>query len=267
MNVSESNLCHVIERVETDTGHYYRCPQTGTPINGVTTILKSLPKNALENWKLRKAVDLALKGEKAWKDIPDGCNPVSWLIEAGEREALAAAKIGTGAHNFAEKFILGLEPCLTELNKKERYHVECFLQFVEDFKPDPVLVEKVVTHIDKEGRPLYCGTIDLVAKLSDGYTWLIDYKASSSQARSSHALQAAAYSHATHWLDPETGVLHPMPEIDRAAVVLLNGGSGQCYRAYELDSSSVVFSVFKNLLRIHNFCKIEDRVIVGELVP
>lgn len=163
--------------------------------------------------------------------------------------------------------MLGNNPDIEALSKAEHHHAECFLQFVRDFEPQPILVEKVVAYIDpKTNMPLYCGTIDLVAKLNDGVVWLIDYKASSSQARPSHALQAAAYTHATHWVDVETGKLHPMPECERAAVVLLNGGSGdRGYRAFELDVSPVVFSVFKNLLRIHNFSKIEERVIIGEL--
>lgn len=256
----------VVRRIETETGHYYADSQD-RPISGVTTILKALPKAQLESWKIRKAVDLALKGEGSWKEKPEGVSIPTWLIDAGEREALKAAAIGTGAHAFAEAHMLGESPSLDDLSKKERYHSECFLQFVRDFEPEPILVEKVVTYLDSAGRPLYCGTIDLVARLKDGIVWLIDYKASSSQARPSHALQAAAYLHATHWLDAESGELVEMPKIERSAVVLLNGGSDEnkCYRAYELDSGPIVFSVFKSLLRIHNFSKIEDRVILGEL--
>lgn len=255
----------LIERVETSTGHYYRSPQTKLQIPGVTSILKVLPKEALDIWKLRKAVSLALKEERSWK-LPEGADPVTWLIEAGDREAFAKAKIGTGAHNFAEKYLLGENPSLDDLPKAERFHAECFLNFVRDKEPRPILVERVVTHIDsKTGTPLYCGTIDLVADLQDDLTWLIDYKASSSSPRPSHALQAAAYAHATHWLD-ENNELQPMPKADRAAVLLLNGGGpGKGYRWYRLDISPVVFSVFKNLLRIYNFSKIEERIVLGEL--
>lgn len=257
----------LVERVETSTGgHWYRCPKTNTRIAGVTTVLNTLPKEALDNWKLRKAVTLALKGEKAWKECPDSIDPVSWLIEAGDREANAKARIGTGAHDFAEKYLLGKNPDINELPAKEKYHAECFLNFVRDQQPKPVLVEKVVTYIDpKTEIPLFCGTMDMIADLPDGYTWMIDWKSSSSQPRPSHALQAAAYAHSTHWLD-EDGVLHPMPKTDRSAVVLLNGGTPERgYRWYRLDDSDVVFSVFKSLLRIHNFSKIENRLILGEL--
>lgn len=265
-----------VSRVETATGHYYS-RLDGQQVAGVTTILKALPKGKLESWRLRKAVSLALKGEEAW-EIPTGADTVSWLIDAGEREALEAAAIGTGAHNFAEAYMLGFNPTVDTLTKAEKKHAECFLHFVRDYQPTPVLVEKVVTYIDpKTNQPLYCGTIDLVAELTaaegldvpddweNGLTWLIDYKASSSTPRASHALQAAAYRYATHWID-EDGTLHPMVPVDRSAVILLNGGkSDKCYRGYELDTSPVVFSVFKSLLRIHNFSKIEDRVIIGEL--
>lgn len=143
-------------------------------------------------------------------------------------------------------------------------------------------MEKVLVYVDpKTGQPLFCGTMDLVAKLTaspkaldripndwvDGETYLVDYKGTSSQPRSSHALQMAAYRYSTHYLG-EDGQLHEMVPIDHAAVVLLNGGKkcGSCYRMYKLDTSPVVFSVFKSLLRIHNFQSIEDRVIGGDVV-
>lgn len=256
----------LVKRIETDTGHYYIDPRTGKQIPGVTSVLKVLPKDQLDTWKLKKAVALALKGEKAWKDMPDDVDAVSWLIEAGEREALVAAKKGTNAHEFAEKYMLGLDPDIELLSKPEQYHARCFLQFVRDYEPSPVLVEKVVTHIDpKLNVPIYCGTIDLVALLTDRFTWMLDYKASASQPRPSHALQASAYFHSTHWIG-EDGTLHPMPPMDKAAVILLNGGTvDRGYRWHRLDVSPVVFSVFKSLLRIYNFSKIEDRVLLGEL--
>jgi len=271
-----------VERVETKTGHFYRNTETGKAIPGVTTILKALPKEALDTWRLRQAVGLTLKGDTAWGDYdPEGGKLVDWLIGAGDRVANTAADIGTNAHQFAEDYMTGNEPDLESLAKKERKHVDCFLEFVRDYQPDPVLVEKVLVHIDpKSGQPLYMGTMDLIAKLTwndesnpnrlpnnweDGLTWLVDYKASSKQARPSHALQQAAYRYATHWLD-EDGTLQPMVPVDKTAVILLNGGgAGHCYRGYELDSGPVVFSVFRSLLRITNFAKIEDRVILGEL--
>lgn len=257
----------LVQRVETPTGHYYINPQTNQPIPGVTTILKALPKGALETWKIKQAVNLALKGEEAWKDKPPGLDLATYLVAAGDREANKAANIGTAAHEFAELHMLGQEPVMESYPKKVQKHIQCYLEFVRDLDPQPILVEKVLTHIDpKTGEPLYCGTMDLVARLTDGFVWLIDYKASSGQARPSHALQASAYRYATHWLDETTGELIPMPETHRAAVVLLNGGgTGKCYRAIELDAGPVTFSVFKSLLRVSRFEKIQDRVILGEL--
>jgi hypothetical protein len=272
----------LVRRVETPTGHFY-CDDKDNQIPGVTTILKSLPKGALEKWTLRKAVSLALEGEGAWKeyDCDSHGNFVDWLICAGEREANKAAYIGTNAHNFAEAHMLGLDPDIEALGKQERKHAECYLNFVEDYQPEPILVEKVLTYIDsKTNQPLYCGTMDLIAKLTwndardskrlpndwvDGEAWMCDYKASSSAPRPSHALQTAAYRYATHWID-EDGSLQEMVHVDHGAVILLNGGKGEsCYRMYKLDTSKVVFHVFKCLLTITNFSKIEDRVILREM--
>lgn len=268
----------LVRRIETATGHYY-VNDRDQPIPGVTTILKALPKEALTKWQMKKAVNLALEGPDKW-DWDGRGNVVDYLIAAGDREAFKAADIGTNAHEFAELHMLGKDPSIAALGKKEQKHALCYLDFVRDYKPEPVLVEKVLAYIDpKSNQPLYCGTMDLVAKLfiadeamnrapnnwEDGLTWILDYKASASQARPSHALQAAAYRYSTHYIDEE-GQLQEMIPVDKGAVILLNGGKGNsCYRMYELDTSRVAFSVFKALLTISNFTKIEDRVILGEM--
>lgn len=298
----------LVRRIETKTGHYY-VDDKDNPIPGVTTVLKALPKEALTKWQMKKAVSLALDGESAWNDFnPDQEKLIDWLMAAGDREAFTAADIGTNAHEFAELHMLGKNPELEALGKKEQKHAKCYLNFVRDYQPEPVLVEKVLTYIDpKTNQPLYCGTMDLVAKLTwndrnkcskceaisdrrlseahicdhlwvpicdpsrlsndwvDGETYLCDYKASSSQPRPSHALQSAAYRYATHYIDEE-GQLQEMVPVDHAAVILLNGGKGEsCYRMYKLDTSKVVFYVFKSLLTISNFSKIENRVILQEM--
>lgn len=254
-----------ISRINTPTGHWYKNLDTGAKICGVTTVLNVLPKKALDEWKIRKAVELSLKSEKSWKK-PEDVTPLNWLVGAADRESMKAADVGTNSHAFAEAYMKGQDPNLEDLEPKERSQANCFLQFVRDHQPKPVLVEPVVVHIDpKTNLPLYCGTVDLVAELIDEQVWLVDYKGSASKPRPSHALQAAAYVNASHWIDDD-GELQPMPKTDRAAVVLLNGGKpNKCYRMYRLDVSPVVFSVFKSLLRIHNFSQIQDRVVLGEM--
>lgn len=270
----------LVRRVEVAGGHIY-LDDRDQKIPGVTTILGCLPKGALETWKLRKAVDLALAGEDKWSWDGQG-RLTDYLIGAGEREAFAAAKKGSNAHDFCEKHIKGEDPVMSSYTVPEQKHIKCYLDFVRDYQPEPVLVEKVLTYIDsKSNRPLFCGTNDLIAKLYwndasdstflpnnwiDGETWLVDWKASSGQVRASHALQAAFYAHSTHWLDNETGELNPMIPVDKAAIVLLNGGKGgRGYRAQRVDISNVVFSVCKSLLRIYEFSKIEERTLLERL--
>lgn len=269
----------LVRRIETSTGHWY-ANDKDQPIPGVTTVLKALPKGALEKWTLKKAVSLALEGEDAWGayDANTDGNFTDWLIGAGDREANKAATVGTNAHEFAELHMTGQEPDMEALGKKEQKHARCYLDFVEDYQPKPVLVEKVLTYIDpKSNQPLFCGTMDLIAELYwneandptrlpndwvDGETWLCDYKASAGQPRPSHALQASAYRYSTHYIDEE-GQLQEMVPVDHGAVILLNGGKGgSCYRMYKLDTSKVIFHVFKCLLTISNFQKLEDRVIL-----
>lgn len=155
----------IVRRIETSTGHYY-CNDRDEAIPGVTTILKSLPKDALTKWNIKRAVELALAGENKW-DWDGNGTLVDYLIGAGEREAFKAADIGTNAHNFAEAHMLGKNPDIDALGKKEQKHARSYLTFVEDYQPEPVLVEKVLTYIDsKSNQPLFCGTMDLIAKLT-----------------------------------------------------------------------------------------------------
>lgn len=269
----------ILRKVESATGHFY-LDRNDNRVPGVTTIIKCLPKDALTKWQLRKAVELALAGEGKWDWDGQG-SIVDYLTAAGDREANKAATKGTKAHDFSEKYMIGLNPDKESYTKAEQKHIDCFLHFVRDYQPDPVLVEKVVTYIDpKTELPLFAGTMDIVAKLYwndnsnpkylpndfvDGETYLLDYKSSSGQVRPSHALQASAYRHATHYLD-EDGQLRKMVPVDHGAVILLNGGAGdRCFRMHKVDTSPVVFSVFKSLLRIHNFTKIEQRVVLGAM--
>ncbi len=271
----------LIRRVETVSGHYYLGPDD-KPVVGVTTVLNSMKKGALEKWAIKKAVSLALEGESAWKGYtPSQGTLVDWLSTAGEREANIAATIGTNSHNFAEAHMTGQEPDFEALGKKEQKHAKCYLDFVEDYQPEPILVEKVLVYIDpKTNYPLFAGSMDLIAKLTwndvrdhsrlpadwvDGETYILDYKASASQPRPSHALQMSAYRACSHYLDDD-GQLQEMVPVDHAAVILLNGGKGQsCYRMIKLDTGPVVFHVFKCLLTISNFSKIEDRCILGSM--
>lgn len=267
-----------IKRVESKTGHYYQRAD-GSVCPGVTTILKVLPKDALVTWQIKQAVELALKGN--FNDKPEGIELLKWLMAAGDRVSNKAATIGSSAHLFAEAHMLGQDPDIEALGKKEQKHARCYLNFVEDYQPEPVLVERVLVYIDpKTNYPLYAGTMDLIAKLTwndardssrlpndwvDGETYICDYKASSSQPRPSHALQMSAYRYSTHYLDDD-GQLQEMVPVDQAAVILLNGGKGDsCYRMFKLDTSRVVFQVFKSLLTISNFEKIQSRVILGQM--
>lgn len=263
----------LVRRVEVDGGHYYLDDQNNR-IPGVTTILKNLPKGALEEWRVRQAVELALDPTKhPKKRVLEGRELVDWCAGAGDRVARQAANLGNVAHAVAESELLGKPFDLSEeKNPKILKMVECFRQFVRDWEPVPVLVDGVpfvellVTYINpKTGRPEYCGTSDFCCTVLDGTVVLGDWKGQSKAPRSSHALQAAAYAHATHVvIDPEKGTLAPMPKVDRAAVVLLNGGDEDtCYRAFELDISKPVFSIFQSLLRIHRFCEIQDMTIMG----
>lgn len=257
----------LVRRVETNSGHIY-LDDKDDRVPGVTTVLQNLPKPALIDWKVKSAVRLALNTDKHPKRKPlEGEQLVAWCAESGDRTARKAADLGTAAHDWAEAHMNGEDVDAEELSAAVRPMVDCYLRFVEDWKPSPVLVERLFVYVSpKTGRPMYCGTGDLVADLKDGNRWMLDWKGQTKSPRTTHALQLAAYANSTHWVDEE-GELHPMVQCDKGAVILLNGSPDTCYRMYEADISKDTFNVFMYLLRIHRFMQHEDEVLLGLVDP
>jgi hypothetical protein len=78
-------------------------------------------------------------------------------------------------------------------------HVDAYLQFVEDWRPVEILVEAPVF----SRRLGYAGTPDLVARLADGTTWLLDWKTAESGIWPEAALQLAAARYADFYIDAD----------------------------------------------------------------
>lgn len=193
------------------THHYVDI--NGQRVPGVTTILdKGLPKPALLPWGIKTVAEYAVNE----RERLTGMKPTEMLTElkgAPYRERDAAAKRGTEVHALAEQLVQG-NP--VDVPGELATHVQHYLEFLDAFNPQPILVEATVYHAEFG----YAGTLDLVATVG-GETWLLDVKTNRSGVFAETAYQLAAYRFASHFIDGD-GVERPMVPVDRCAVIHVN---------------------------------------------
>lgn len=158
-----------IRRVETAKGHHY-VDANKRRVPGVTTITgDGLPKPALINWAGNATADYAIDH---WAELGE-LSPAARLakLRGGRYETRdAAANRGTQVHALADQLIRGVE---VDVPEELAGHVESYVHFLDEFGPDPLLIEGVVfSH--SHG---YAGTLDLIADFPTlGQRLLVDLK-------------------------------------------------------------------------------------------
>jgi hypothetical protein len=230
-----------IERRNHGRGHSYKI--NGNKVPGVTTILgDTTAKPALVNWAGDATANYAVDH---WDELADltPSKKLAQLKQARYADRDAAANRGTEVHRLAEGYIGGQE---IEVPDELEGHVRAYERFAKEWDVRPVHIEVVV------GNPTlgYCGTVDLVADLIDGYRHLTDLKTSRSGIFPETALQVVAYSKAEFYAirDPETGlyVTHPMEElqITRLSAVHVQADD---YRLVPIQQADEVWEYFRHL--------------------
>jgi hypothetical protein len=204
-----------IRRVETAKGHYYK-DANGLRVPGVTTILSGgLPKPALINWAANSTAEYAVDH---WDELT-ALSPSARLKKlqgARYEEKDRAANRGTEVHALAEKLIHGEEVAVPD---PLAGHVAAYVQFLDEFEPEPVLVE-VTVFSQKHG---YCGTLDGVFHFPTlGKTLLCDIKTNRSGIFGETAAQLAGYRYAEVYMD-DAGAEQPMLEVDGCAAIHVRG--------------------------------------------
>lgn len=200
-----------IRRKETARGHYY-VDADNQRVPGVTTILSGgLPKPALINWAANATAEYAVDH---WADLGDlsPSQRLKKLQGARYEEKDRAANRGTEVHALAEKLVRGEE---IEVPEPLVGHVESYVQFLDEFQVQPVLIEvTIVSH-----QYGYAGTLDLIADFPTlGKRLLVDLKTNRSGIFGETALQLAGYRFADTYVD-ENGDEQPMIEVDGCAAV------------------------------------------------
>lgn len=213
--------------------HWY-VDAAGDRVPGVTTVIKGfMPTPALIRWASNTTAEQAVD---RWDELAamTATERLKALKSAAWDARDAAALRGTELHRHAERLSRGES---VEVSDEQLPLVESAARFLDEWAAEPVLTEATVYHLAHG----WAGSLDLVARLSDGRTWILDYK-SGKGVYADHALQLSAYAHADAWVDGD-GNAQPMPDIDCGAVVHVRSDG---YDVVPLDIGDDVYKVFRH---------------------
>ncbi len=200
-----------IRRRNSGKGHRYE-DANGLRIPGVTTILKALPKDALINWAANATAEAAINRWDELAAMPPAAR-LKALQNARYADRDTAGNRGTQVHGLAERLVRGEA---VDVPADVEGHVRSYVQFLDDFHVEPILIEGVVM----SHRHGYAGTLDLVCDLPalGDDRWLLDLKTSRSGVFGETALQLAGYRYADTYVD-EIGAEQPMIPVNRCGAV------------------------------------------------
>lgn len=231
-------------------GHSYLLD--GQKVRGVTTIIgDGIPKPALINWAANTTAEYAVDN---WDDL-GGMKVAARLAKlksARYDDRDTAARRGTEVHALAEQLVHGEK---VDVPDELAGHVDSYLRFLDEWDPQPVLVEAVVF----SRRYRYGGTLDLVADLADGSRWLVDVKTTRSGVYGETGLQLAAYRYADFYLGEDLAE-EPMPEVDRTGVVWVRSDG---YDMVPVEAGPEQLKTFRHAAWLGEHCA-DLRVLVGE---
>lgn len=245
-----------VRRVDTKVfgkpSHYY-IDGNKRRIPGVTTILNDgVPKPALVAWAGNTTAEYAVDH---WDELAD-LKPSERLkllkgIRYEQRDA--AANRGTEVHALAERLVLGEE---VDVPDELAGHVESYVRFLDEWRPEPVLTEVVVVNYTIG----FAGTLDTVVDMA-GQRWLLDLKTSRG-VYGETALQCAAYANAEFYVDAD-GNEQPMLAVDRTAVLHVRSDGYDLRPLYDQPQAFLQFRYAAAVARAMG----DMKEYVGEALP
>lgn len=228
----------------------------GKPIPGVTSLIKGgLPAPALIYWAARSVAEY----------VADNDDKVEALRAMGRNSMVAALKEvpwtardkagarGTDVHALAEQLVAGVE---VDVPEHLAGYVQACVSFLDTWRVEPLLTECSVAHRDH----WWAGRFDLIARLPDGRTVLLDWKTTASGIYPETAFQLAAYSHAQFYVtDDDPDIELPLPEIDHCAAVHLREDG---YDVIPVVASDDTYKQFRHLAHVARIAK-DMKALVG----
>jgi hypothetical protein len=247
-----------MKRKDTAKGHHY-VDANGHRIPGVTTILgDGVPKPALINWAATATAEYAVD---KWDELTELSTSARLKELSGARYKATdkAKKRGTEVHGYAERLVKGEK--VTGIPDELRGHVEAYVEFLDKFDVDPILVEASIVSY----RYGYAGTLDLVADLTDAAgarrRLLLDLKTNEKGIFGETALQLAAYRYADAYLEAD-GTEKPMVEVEGCGAILVNSTGAQLIPCTSDESTFKSFRIAAAMRDIVN----GSRDLVGSAI-
>lgn len=230
----------------------------GRKLPGVTTILgDGLAKPALVNWGINTTAGYAIDN---WAELAElkPSERLDRLKKSPYAERDAAARRGTEVHRLAELLGHGKEVTVPD---ELAGHVESYVKFLDEFEPEPLLLETACVNIS---RWPYAGTFDGILDFPRWGRRLVDIKTARSGVFPDNALQLAAYRNATHYAAPgDNWTLHPMPEVDGCAVIHVRADG---YSLVPVETGPDVFMAFRYAQQMYRWANELSKTVVGEAV-
>lgn len=219
----------------------HRYKLDGEWVQGVTTILSgAMPKPAMPKWSAKTVAEYVAQNR----------NGIELLYNMGEGPMIAALKDipwqqrdeagrrGTEVHDLAERYLKGEK---IEVPDAITGHVESCVQFIEDWKLEPVLIEQTIGSREHQ----YAGRLDIIADSCEAPRSIFDWKTAKSGIYGETSMQLVAYAMAEFY--GEDGDEKPMADLgikESWGVHIRADG----YDAYPLAYGPEIYAEFVTLL-------------------
>lgn len=279
-----------VRRINRGSGHSYQ-DATGKKLDGVTTLLgDGIPKKALVGWAGRTVAEyvadrlterdgtivaddlipdlLKLNQERPprYRERWDGSfsrgaiGKVLSGVMYADRDR--AGNRGTEVHALAEKLARGED---VDVPEELVGHVDSYIQFLEDWQPEVLLLETVVANLTHG----YAGTLDSVLRLPGIGVAQVDIKTNRSGPFGEVGLQLAMYEHSELYID-EDGVEHDCWEIGGEDVEIAGSYClwvrADGYDLYPFDTGPSVFRTALYAQQIAHFTRDTSKELRGEAI-
>lgn len=234
---------------------------------GVSAILGMYPKPALPGWAAREAATFAVENIDVVKALAatDKKAAIDLIKGAPWRKSGRAADAGTEVHGLAERLMQDRIE-----NRKSAFSVPAgtmeflrnFARFSTEMDVTPRLIETTVWDEEHD----YAGTLDGFYTLTVGNQTLdaiVDIKTGASGVWPDAALQQTAYKNASHYIDPATGELKPMPKADAAFALWLRPAG---WALIPLNTDDDTWAQFLRLRQSYAWKRTCEKSAVGKAV-
>lgn len=241
-------------RINHGRGHSYELELERVP--GITTALNGgYPKPALIEWAGKATAKFTLDHWDELAELPPS-ERLDRMLRARFEARDTAAVRGTAVHSIAQRLAAGEE---LDVPEELLGHVDAYLKFVHDWKPEELYVERPVFSAQWK----YAGTPDLFARLVDGRLWLLDWKTSEKGIFLDHVLQLAAARYADFLLDENDQVV-PVPQVDAAGCVNLRADG---YDLVPVEANAKAHRVFLYVLQVARYAESLREDWIGDALP